>query len=169
MPFLSLLRFAAPYAAIALAIVLVWFHGYHTADARRIAYEAQIAAQSNVEIAQAAKRNADANAQLTEAAKIIGSVYDVNHQKISKLGADNHRLLAGRLRADAGCSVRTVSEDPSATGNSDASTADAWVVQRPVADRLIDRQADADEVIETARACQNYVKQIEQVINETRN
>ena len=96
---INLLKRLAPYIAIALFIAGVWWHGYHTADKHRIEREAQIAAESNLLIAQATKHNADIKAQAAESARIIGETYDTNHQKINDLTNANRDRKSTRLNS----------------------------------------------------------------------
>ena len=155
---INLLKRLAPYIAIALFIAGVWWHGYHTADKHRIEREAQIAAESNLLIAQATKHNADIKAQAAESARIIGETYDTNHQKINDLTNANRDLLTRLRQQSTSGSQCPVSNSPSTT---QPSTADATGVWR-VLESVVDSARDADETLETARACQAYVKNLQE-------
>ena len=156
---INLLKRLAPYIAIALFIAGVWWHGYHTADKHRIEREAQIAAESNLLIAKSRQRNADIQAQAAESARIIGETYDTNHKTIDDLTSANRALLA-RLRQQpaAGCHSGGMPEVTGTASADDAPTAGVWVVFQG----FVDRSAIADEVTETARACQAYVKNLQE-------
>jgi hypothetical protein len=166
MPFLYLLRLAAPYVSIACVIALVWAHGYYTADKHRIEREAQTAAQSILILETATKRNAQIMAQATESAQIIGEAYGANRQTITDLTNTNRALLE-RLRQQPGANCRAsgVPETTTATIGGDAPDPG----NREFFQSVIDRAEIADEVAETARACQNYVTEIEGLLNETRH
>ena len=156
---INLLKRLAPYIAIALFIAGVWWHGYHTADKHRIEREAQIAAESNLLIAQATKHNADIKAQAAESARIIGETYDTNHQKINDLTNANRDLLTRLRQQSTSGSQCPVSNSPSTAEPSTADAARVWDIFQ----RVADRSAIADEVTETARACQAYVKNLQEV------
>lgn len=157
---IDLFKRAAPYIAVALFLTGVWWHGYHTADKHRIEREAQITAESNQLLAQANQHNADIKAQADTSARIIGETYDKNHQTINDLTAANTALVA-RLRQQSGasCNLSTLPSTPSTTERSAQSVAgDGGFLEG-----LVDQARIADEAIETARACQAYVKTLQEV------
>jgi cbb3-type cytochrome oxidase subunit 3 len=161
MPFLLLDLFKrfAPYIAVALLLVGVWWHGYRTADTKRIESEARIAAQSNLLIAQATKRNADIQAQAAQSARIIGETYDANHKTIADLSAYNRDLLARLRRQPTGCGTGGMPDTTSAARIGDA--VDPGI--GGILESAVDQSRIADEVTETARACQAYVKTLQEV------
>lgn len=165
MPFLIPLRLAAPYIAVVLFLTGVWAHGYHTADKHRVEREAQITAQSNLLIAQAKQHNADIQAQAAQSAQIIGETYDANQKTIGNLTANNRDLLNRLRQQSARRCPGGVSDTAPTTEPSDAAITGAG----GVLEGAINSASIADEVTETARACQAYVNNLQEVFNETRH
>lgn len=155
----------APFIAIGLLLFIVWFQGYNTAKQEWIEREAAIKAESRVLMQQAEQRNAALKQNLEQSARIIEEQADENHQTITDITAHNRELLAHRLHESAGSGTNPLPNDSQATSNGDEATSAAWVVQPAIAERLIDRHTTADEVTETARACQAYVTELEQQLN----
>lgn len=155
---LDLFKRLAPIIAIALCAAGVWWHGYQTADRHRVEREAQITAESNSLVAQARQHNADIQAQAAQSAAIIGETYDTNHQTIEGLAADNRDLLA-RLRQQppTRCGASRMPDPASTARPGDAPIAGAG----GLLESAVDQSAIADEVTETARACQDYVKSLQ--------
>jgi len=161
---LNFIKAAAPYLLLVALLFGVYSAGYLQADKKFTEREAQNKAQSNEVLYAAHLKNAAIENQLADAAQTIEKVSLENTQKIDALTDDNHKLLASRLRrqpsARSNCSA--LPDSSSAATGSDEAAADTWMVQRTAADRLIDRQSSADQVTETARACQDYVNKLQE-------
>lgn len=157
---LNIFRNLAPYLAVALLAAGVWWHGYQSAEHKAIERESRIAAESNLLIARAKHRNADITAQAAESARIIGDTYDTNHKTISDLTAANRDLLARlRQQSAARCSAGGMPDAAAPTQSGNA--ADPGT--RGFFESAVDSASIADEVTETARACQAYIKNLQEV------
>lgn len=162
---IGLLKKLAPIIALGLLLFIVWFQGYNAAKQEWIEREAAIKAQTHALFQQAERQNAHLKQSLEQSARIIEEQASENHQTITDITAHNRELLAHRLRESVGSSTNTLPNNSQATSNSDEASSTTWMVQPAIADRLIERHATADEVTETARACQAYVTELEQHIN----
>lgn len=155
MPFL-LIKQLAPYIAIVLIAGALWSHGYYTANEHRIELVARLQAESDMLLKQATEAN-DAKARSIDASnKHIEEISNANRQIIESL-ADHNRDLANRVRFSAGSRCGAVSNDTGTTSVSSGTnpgTGEFW-------QKLVDESRRADEVTETARACQNYAKSLE--------
>ena len=157
----SLIKPLLPFIAAALLLSGAWFHGYGKGKEQLIEYRAVIEAQAEI-----AKTNADhAEQTLIESARAIDAQADAHKQALDALTLDNRKLLDSRLRAKPSC--RSVPTDTTSTGFGVGTDSREWVVSEAVANRLIERHAIADQVTETASACQQYIKSIEETINGT--
>lgn len=166
MPYLTILRLLAPVLLFAAGLFISFQYGYNKADKIRIEQEARLAGQSNLIIAQATAKQVKVETALAETEKTLKETSDEHSKIISDLATANHKLLASRLRPNTNTNSRcdTVSGTAPTTSDGDASAAGTWMVQQSVADRLIDRQSSADEVTETARACQTYVHKLQELL-----
>lgn len=166
MPYLPIIRILAPVLLFAAGLFISFQYGYNKADKIRIEHEARLAGQSNLILAQAADKQVKVEAALAETEKTLKETSDEHSKIISDLATANHKLLASRLRPNPNTSrdCNTVSNTSTTPSDGDAPIADTWVVQRAAADRLIDRQSSADEVTETARACQSYVQRLQEIL-----
>jgi hypothetical protein len=164
---LALFKKCAPYIAAALIVTAIWMHGYHTADAKRIQEIADITAQSNAVLNEANIKNAEIEKQLSVSALIIGETYEKHQTEIANITDDNRQLLAKRLRESSGrCNTMSNSSKTTSSGNEEFT--DYWLVQQAIADRLIERHEYADQIVETARACQDYVKTITEQLRSSK-
>ena len=162
---IGLFKKLAPIIALGLLLFIVWFQGYNAAKQEWIEREAAIKAETHAIFQQAERQNALLKQSLEQSARIIEEQASENHQTITDITAHNRELLAHRLRESAGSGTNPLPNDSQATRSGDEAATAAWLVQPAVASRLIDRHAAADEVTETARACQAYVTELEQHIN----
>lgn len=141
----------APWLLVA---VIGFGLGYSTAIKKLYRYQAQVEAQTEV----AAKRAQEIEQTLTESAKII-EVNNAHHREtIDAMAADTRKLLVERVRKPA--DKCPVSDHTATPGSSDETSAGNWILSEADANRLIDRFKLADEITETARACQNYLNRI---------
>jgi len=162
---LSLFKKLAPFIAAGLLLFIVWFQGYATAKNEWIKQEAAIKAETKLLFQQAERQNAQFKKSLEQSARIIEDQASENHQTIVDITAHNRELLAHRMRGATCGGTNALPNNPQATSGGYEAPADAWMVQPAIANRLIDRHAAADEVTETARACQTYVTELEKHIN----
>lgn len=157
---LNIFKRLAPFLLIAALFGAVWFQGYHFANRRSAEREARIAAESNLIIDEARKRNVDIQTQAEQSAKIIGETYDTNRQTIADLTAANAVLVARvRQQSSARCGTGGMPDTAPATRAGDATDpGDGGFLES-----LVDQARIADEVTETARACQAYVRNLQEV------
>lgn len=158
-----------PIIAVALILAGAWFAGYAKGREQLHAYRAVIEAQSTQVKEQAQQHAIEVNERLRASAEIINAQAEQHAQQIEALATDNRTLLAQRLQQSAG---RRCSRLPETTGSTSSGTEDAsryWMVSETVANRLIERHTIADQVIETAQSCQQYVKSIQEQINGSFN
>ena len=151
----------APILLIAALFGAVWFQGYHFANRQSVEREARIAAESNQIIGAARKRNADIQAQAEQSAHIIGETYETNRKAIADLTAANAVLVARmRQQSAARCGTGGMPNTVTATRASDATDpGDGGFLES-----LVDHARIADEVTETARACQAYVTNLQGIM-----
>ena len=166
MPYLTILKLLAPVLLFVAGLFISFQYGYNKADRIRIEHEARLAGQSNLIIAQATAKQETVETALAETEKTLKETSDEHSKIISDLATANHKLLASRLRPNPRTSrdCNTVSDTSTTPSDGDAPIADTWVVQRAAADRFIDRQSSADQVTETARACQTYVQRLQEIL-----
>lgn len=157
---LNVFKKLAPFLLIAALFCAVWFHGYHYANRQSVEREARIAAESNQITGAALKHNAEVQAQAEQSALIIGETYETNRKAIADLTAANAVLVARvRQQSAARCGTGEMSNTATATRASDATDPD----DGGFFESLVDSASIADEVTETARACQAYVKNLQEV------
>ena len=150
----------APYIAIALAAALIWFHGYETAEQKHVEYVAKLEVQSKAKIREANARTLQVITGVESDKRKIEAQSNANRQIIETLVERNRALANDRMRVRSNSGSCPVSNNTKTTTGSDDSITGNWLFQQSVIDRLIDRHGYADEITETARACQAYVKSI---------
>ena len=156
---LNIVKKLAPVLLILGLFAAAYWQGYHAAERRGIETQAKIAAVSNQLIADSKRHNADIQAQAEQSAQIIGETYEKNHKAISDLAVVNAGLVAKLRQRSA--AVNGKNRVPSTTSTANFSNADNTGAGK-FFESTIDQARIADEVTETARACQEYVKNLQE-------
>lgn len=160
----NILKKLAPVLLIAGLFIAVYWQGYHSSEKHWIEREAQIKAESNSLIAQAKQRNANIQAQAEQSAKIIGETYEKNHKTITDIVAANTAFVA-RLRQQSAASSSKSGLPNTARAAKFSNAPDTG--NGEFLESFVDQARIADEVTETARSCQQFVKNTQEIFNGT--
>lgn len=145
----GIIRTLAPYLIIAGILAADFTFGYYRADMRRVKEIADINAKSELIVKQADEKNATVKESLIVAQKHIEATANANRQIIESLADDNSKRVQLVARR---CPI-TLPKDRTSTSSSDGTDTDT----RKFWQGFVEEARRADEVTETARACQSYL------------
>jgi len=165
---LPVFKALGPWIAGLIVVAGIWLSGYSAADKKWIKHQAVIEAQSEQVLLKASKDVEEVKNTLDISAKIIEDRYRDEQIKIDGIADANKRLLAERMQQYKGRtagSCRAMPKDANGERSGVETTSDAWVVQPADAAELVERQREADRVLEIARALQQQLRDYREAIN----
>lgn len=156
-----LIKAFAPWLLIIAAFGATYFAGVVVTREEYIARESAKDAIYSATYKAALERNAVIRKNLTTATQHIEATANANRSIIDNLYADN-LARAKRLQFSTGCRRDATDRDTGATGNSNAATAGTGVFF----EELAESARQADQLTETARACQSYIFKLREEMNK---
>lgn len=167
---LMIARKLAPFILLALVFGGVWWNGYNTGHKHGEQQIERLKSESEAIIAQSNIENQHAQQTLIESAKIIDNAHESHQKQINEIAANNAAILADRVRRErvnCGKDIDNVNAESAEVGANE-SNADGVFLER-AGTRLIERHRLADEINESLRSCQDYLKTVQSTINQLSN
>lgn len=164
---LMIVRKLAPFILIAVVFGAIYAQGYIAGKKSGERIIEQLKTDSIEIINQAKYENQHAQQTLIESAKIIDTTNE-NHQKqINEISNRNNVALADRLQRESTYCRKSASNQNSTNSqiSNDESNANGVFLER-AGKRLVERHQLADEINESLRSCQDYLKNVQSTINQ---